>query len=206
MPAAPPGLAILAADDRALEHAKKGGSKRNYWDWEPRLGGEFYMRFCGTPPEQHIFALRAALDLIFEETLEAVIARHARLAGAVHAAVDAWSQEGVVSFNALEPSERACSVTTLRMAEGYDPEALRLFLREELGVSLAGGLVDLYGKAFRIGHMGSVNEPMILGCLATVETAMLQLGIPHGAEGLRAATEALAEARGKKVEKSAKAA
>ena len=201
----PPGMAILAVDERALRHAKQSGLARNYWDWHARLGGEFYMRFCGTPPEQHIFALRAALDLIFEETLEGVLSRHRRLAGAVHRAVEAWSEAGAVSFNALEPGERAVSVTTVRLGEGHDPDQLRRFLREELGVSLAGGLGDLSGKAFRIGHMGSVNEPMILGCLATIETAMLQLGIPHES-GLRAAAEHIAEARGKQMLGPARAA
>ena len=201
----PPGMAILAVDERALRHAKQSGIARNYWDWHARLGGEFYMRFCGTPPEQHLFALRAALDLIFEETLEGVLARHRRLAGAVHRAVEAWSEGGAISFNALEPGERAVSVTTVRLGEGQDPEQLRSFLREELGVSLAGGLGDLGGKAFRIGHMGSVNEPMILGCLATIETAMLQLGIPH-VSGLRAAAEHIAETRGKQVLGPARAA
>ena len=117
----------------------------------------------------------------------------------------AWSEGGAVSFNALEPGERAVSVTTVRLGEGQDPEQLRSFLREELGVSLAGGLGDLGGKAFRIGHMGSVNEPMILGCLATIETAMLQLGIPHES-GLRAAAEHIAEARGKQMLGPARAA
>ncbi len=187
----PPGLAFVAANERALLTARDTPRARSYWDWDMRLDGEFYQNFAGTAPEHHIFALREALNMIAEQGLDAVFRRHERLARATHRAVEAWSEGGALSFNAVIAEERARSVTTILCDEG---RALRTHARERLGVALGGGLGKLEGKAFRIGHMGDVNEPMILGCLSTVELAMTEIGIPHG-PGVRAAIDALAEDR-----------
>ena len=189
----PPGLAILAANARAVEAAASIPRHSRYWDWGPRTGDENYMKFNGTMPEHAMFALREALDLIAAEGLPAIHARHARLAGAVWRTVEAWSEGGAFSFNALDPAQRAVTVTAIRAA-GFDPDRLRSHARETLGVSVAGGLGALGGQAFRIGHLGSLNEPMILGCLASLEIAFLDLGIPH-APGVRAAVDFLAAER-----------
>ena len=159
------------------------------------MGEEFYMLFCGTPPEHLIWALREALDMIFEEGLDATFARHRRLARAVHAAVEVWGQAGALELNAVDPAERADSVTTVRAADGIDADRLRLLARDVLDVSLGGGLGPLEGKAFRIGHMGWVNEPMVLGALGAVEMALQACGVPHGKGGVTAAVDSLAAAR-----------
>jgi alanine-glyoxylate transaminase/serine-glyoxylate transaminase/serine-pyruvate transaminase len=187
----PPGLAILAANEKAIGVASRLPLQHRYWDWKTRMAEENYRAFCGTMPEQHIFALRAALDMIREEGLPAIFARHARLAGAVHRAVEAWSEAGALSFNAEVPEERSVSVTAIRTAEGIDPDRIRTHTRRTLGVSVAGGLGLLSGRAFRIGHLGDLNEPMILGCLAALEVSFIQLGVPH-APGVRVALEYLA--------------
>lgn len=188
----PPGLSFVAAGPRAIAAAQKNERPRVYWDWGLRSQKEFYRRFCGTPPEHLIFALREALDMVAEQGLEAILARHARLAGAVQRAVETWSSEGALSFNALVPEQRSVSVTTIRVAEGIDAEEIRSYAREQLSVALGGGLGKLEGLAFRIGHMGDVNAPMLLGCLGAIETTLIAMGIPHGPGGLRAAAEHLA--------------
>ena len=190
----PPGLAIVAANERASEACAKLSRRQRYWDWVPRVGDEYYTLFCGTMPEQLIFGLREALDITKEEGLPAIVARHRRLAGAVHRAVEVWSDAGALSFNATVPAERAMTVTAIR-TEGVDANAIRTHARERLGVSVAGGLGALSGKAFRIGHLGDLNEPMILGCLAALEVAFIELGVPHGKNGVRAAAEHLAAER-----------
>lgn len=192
----PPGLAMLAVNDKALGVALSKRNRTYYWDWQTRLEQEMYRRFCGTAPEQVLFGLRAALDILAEEGLDAVIARHARLAGAVQATVETWTEGGALAFNALMPAERSVSVTTVLIPEGLDGQAFRDEVRETFSVALGGGLGAMEGRAFRIGHLGSLNEPMILGCLAAVETALLRRGIAHGAGGLRAAIERLAAAPG----------
>ncbi len=192
----PPGLAFTAVSARALEQSRTAGIRRGYWDWERRMNDEeFYMKFFGTPPEHLIWGLREALDMLFEEGLETAFARHRRLAAAVHAAVDVWGRAGALELNAVHPAERATSVTTIRVAEGIDSNRLRLLARDELDVSLGYGLGPLDGKAFRIGHMGWINEPMVLGALGAVEMAMQACGVPYRKGGLTAAVDSLAEAR-----------
>jgi alanine-glyoxylate transaminase/serine-glyoxylate transaminase/serine-pyruvate transaminase len=146
-------------------------------------------------PEHLFFALREALDIIQEQGMPAIFRRHRRLAGAVHRAVEVWSEGGALSFNALVPEQRSVSVTAIRTGASIDANRLRTHAREALGVSVAGGLGALQGQAFRIGHLGDLNEPMILGCLAGLELAFIELGIPHGANGVRAAAEYLARER-----------
>ncbi|MGO1118837.1 pyridoxal-phosphate-dependent aminotransferase family protein [Rhodovibrionaceae bacterium A322] len=188
----PPGLAFVAANQKALEVAARNPAPRQYWDWKNRLGDQFYMLFCGTAPEHGLFALREALDMIKEQGLDAVFARHKRIAEATQLAVSHWAEGGALEFQALKAAERSRSVTTIRMSEEFHPDALRDYARNTLNVALGGGLAALDGKAFRIGHLGDINEPMILGCLAAVETAMTVLKVPHGTGGLRAAVDHLA--------------
>ncbi|NNM74966.1 pyridoxal-phosphate-dependent aminotransferase family protein [Enterovirga aerilata] len=192
----PPGLAILAANDKAIRTAASVPRQHRYWDWKTRMAEENYRAFCGTMPEQLVFGLRAALDMIGEEGLPAIFARHRRLAGAVHRALEVWSEAGALSFNAALPEQRAVTVTAVRTGEGIDADLIRKHTRETLGVAVAGGLGRLSGHAFRIGHLGDLNEPMVLGCLAGLEVAFLQLGVPHAPGGVRAAIEFLAREAG----------
>ena len=192
----PPGLAFTAVSPRALERSRTSGTRRGYWDWQRRMDSEeFYMKFFGTPPEHLVWALREALDMLFEESLETAFARHRRLANAVHAAVGVWGEAGALELNAVNPAERATSVTTIRVAKGVDANRLRLLARDELDVSLGYGLGPLDGKAFRIGHMGWINEPMVLGALGGVEMAMQACGVPYRKGGVTAAIDTLAAAR-----------
>ena len=192
----PPGLAFTAVSPRALERSRTSGVRRGYWDWQRRMDGEaFYMKFFGTPPEHLIWGLREALDMLFEEGLETAFARHRRLAAAVHAAVDVWGEAGALELNAVNPAERAASVTTIRVAGGVDADRLRVLARDELDVSLGYGLGPLDGKAFRIGHMGWINEPMVLGALAAVEMALQACGVPYRKGGVTAAIDTLTAAR-----------
>ena len=191
----PPGLAFTAASARALERSRTSGIRRGYWDWQRRMDSEaFYMKFFGTPPEHLIWGLREALDMLHEEGLETAFARHRRLAEAVHAAVGVWGQAGALALNVVDPVERAASVTTIRVGRGVDANRLRILARDELDVSLGYGLGPLDGKAFRIGHMGWINEPMVLGALGGVEMALQACGVPYRKGGVTAAIDALAEA------------
>jgi alanine-glyoxylate transaminase/serine-glyoxylate transaminase/serine-pyruvate transaminase len=190
----PPGLAILAANARAVEVSAKLPRKQRYWDWGFRLGDEYYTKFNGTMPEHLFFGLRESLDIIREQGLPSIVARHSRIAGAVQRAVEVWGEGGALSFNALRPAERSATVTAIRTT-GNEADRIRTHARETLGIAVAGGLGALAGKAFRIGHLGDINEGMILGCLAGIEMTLLELGIPHGKNAVRAATEFLVRAR-----------
>ncbi len=184
-----PGLGFTAVGARGAQRAHEVTRPRAYWSWLTRLGATGYQRFCGTPPEHHLFALRAALDLIAAEGLENVIGRHRRLAGAVHAAVDHWA--GALELNCISADQRANAVTAILTAEGTDPDKLRTMLRERWNVSVGGGLGPMEGRAFRIGHLGALNETMILGVLGAIEGAMAVGGMPHQPGGVTAAIDHL---------------
>ena len=190
----PPGLGFLAVDERAAAVATRNKAPRYYWDWNRRRGDYSYVKFCGTPPQVLLYGIEAALALIEREGLEAVIARHAELARAVQAAVEAWATEGALALHCRVPEARSTSVTTIEVREGIDVEALRSVARERFQVAFAGGLGPFTGRAFRIGHLGDLNPAMILGCLAGVEAAMLEQGIPFGRDGVARAVASLANA------------
>ena len=193
----PPGLGIVAANPKAVEVHRHSTAPRRYWDWDARLQSEGYRKFCGTAPEHHMFAMREALDMIFEEGLENIFRRHQMLADAVRACVAVWAEAGALSFNAINPAERSNGVTTILTAEGVDAVLLRETARDRFQTAVGGGLGKLQGKAFRIGHMGDLNEGMILGTLSAVEATMAYLGIPYQRGGVDAAIRSIAEAHRK---------
>jgi alanine-glyoxylate transaminase/serine-glyoxylate transaminase/serine-pyruvate transaminase len=186
----PPGLAFVAANDRARQVHKSAGLRTLYWDWTFREGEMHYQKYCGTPPEHLLFALRKAIDMLKEEGLPAAIRRHELLAEATRSAVAKWAEGQVLTFNITNPTERANSITCVLM-QGHDPQPLLDYAREKCGVVLGVGLGDLDGKAFRIAHMGHTNAPMVLGTLGAVEMGLKALGIPHGSGGVQTAVEYL---------------
>jgi alanine-glyoxylate transaminase/serine-glyoxylate transaminase/serine-pyruvate transaminase len=190
----PPGLGFVAVDERAMEFSRHNPAPRFYWDWRLRQSEHSYRKFCGTPPQTLLAGLEASLGLIFREGEAQVLARHRRLADAVHAAVARWSEAGAVSFFGRVPATRSVSVTSISTGPGIDPEAMRSIARERFEVAIAGGLGPLAGRVFRIGHLGDINEPMVLGCLGGVEAAMKVQGIPFGRGGVDCAIDSLAAA------------
>lgn len=192
----PPGLSFVAASPRALEHSQKATLPRHYWDWRRRLDEEAYMWFCGTPPEHLLFALRESIDMVEEEGLERIFLRHQRIADAVRAGIRVWAEAGAVELNALVPSEQSNSVSTIRVDERYGAAGIRETCEKKLNTSLGGGLGRLAGKAFRIGHMGDINEHMVLGALASVELALEMCGVPHGKGSVTAGIDSLAKNTG----------
>lgn len=188
----PAGLAFTAAGPKAMAAHGQAKLARFYFDWTAMLERRF-RSFTGTVPIVPFFGMVEAIRLIEDEGLEAVWARHGRLAAAVRAAVVGWGQsnQGVALYcqNGLRYSD---SVTAVLMPDGYDADGLRAILRDRFNVSTGGGLASLSGKVFRIGHMGDLNEPMILGTLAAVEIALSIAQIPHE-KGVEAAMEVLSE-------------
>jgi alanine-glyoxylate transaminase/serine-glyoxylate transaminase/serine-pyruvate transaminase len=191
----PPGLGFVAVDEVAMAASRNNPAPRFYWDWRLRQSPLSYRKFCGTPPQSLLAGLEASLALIEREGEAAVLARHRRLADAVHAAVARWSEGGALSFFGQVPESRSVSVTTIAVAPGVDPEAMRTVARERFEVAIAGGLGPLAGRAFRIGHLGDINAAMVLGALAGVEAAMSVVGIRFGAGGVTAAVNRLAADR-----------
>jgi alanine-glyoxylate transaminase/serine-glyoxylate transaminase/serine-pyruvate transaminase len=182
----PPGLAFVTASDKARAAHQNAGMRTMYWDWSFRDGEISYHKYCGTPPEHLLFALRKSLDLLFEETLENAFRRHALLAEATRRAVAKWSEGQMLAFNISEPAERSNSVTNVLVKDGLAPKIID-YAREKCGVVLGVGLGDLAGHAIRIAHMGHTNAPMVIGTLGAIEMALKALKIPHGQGGVEAA-------------------
>ena len=189
----PPGLGFVAVNDRAREVHKKAGMRTPYWDWSEREGSEHYRKYAGTAPVHLLFALRQAVDMLFQEKLENAFLRHRLLAESVRRAVAVWAEGQVLGFNIAEPAERSNTVTTVMMSNGHDPVALHRYCRDKCGVVLGVGIGDLQGQAFRIAHMGHINAPMILGTLGVIEVGLQALNIPHGKGGTEAAISWLGE-------------
>ena len=189
----PAGLAFTFLNNKALEVSTTADLRTAYWDWQRRVTGQyFHQKFCGTPPTHHLFGLREALDMLAEEGLENTWNRHRTLANAVWAAVDAWSNSNNhMGFNVQSPGDRSLAVTAIRTLAG-DSDRVRRWCEDNAGLTLGVGLdltTTVGGQTdslFRIGHMGHLSPPMILGTLACVDAALKSLGIAQG-EGASAA-------------------
>ena len=188
----PPGIGFVATNAAAFSAAQRNPAPRFYWDMVLRKNPLSYRKFCGTPPQNLLAALVAALGLIAREGLPQVLARHRQLAGLVHAAVEGWREGGALDFFAREPSSRSNAVTTVSVPIGTDVDGLRTLAREHYQVAFAGALGPLQGRGFRIGHLGDQNPAQVLGALAAVEAALEAQGVPLGAGGTRRALMKLA--------------
>ncbi len=190
----PPGLGFTFHNDKAAAVANRAQTASPYWDWVPRTEPDmFYQRFGGTAPTHHLFGLHEALTMLMEEGIENVWSRHKRQAEAIWAAADIWSKAGDISLNVKKPEDRSHAVTTF-VAQNANLSELRAWCEAEAGLTLGVGLTILgpsSSNLMRIGHMGHMNPPMLLGALASVDAGMKALGIPHGDGAVDAAIRSL---------------
>lgn len=169
----PAGLGIVCASPRALEAAKQAGLKRAYFDFADmrRTNADGYFPY--TPALPLLYGLREALAMLAEEGLDEVVARHARLAGGVRAAVDAWG----LRLCAKAPRWHSNTVSAVVVPEGINGAQVIDIAFRRYDLALGAGLSRLAGRVFRIGHLGDLNECMLLGALAGTEMAMADAGI-----------------------------
>jgi alanine-glyoxylate transaminase / serine-glyoxylate transaminase / serine-pyruvate transaminase len=186
----PPGLGFTAISEKARTASKTNTMPRSYWDWEEMLKPNANGFFPYTPATNMFYGLREALAILLEEGLEAVFARHQRLAAATRAAVRAWGLEVVC----LEPAEYSPVLTAVLMPPGHDADHFRKIVLDKYNMSLGAGLTKLAGKVFRIGHLGACNDLILMGALAGVEMGLGLAGVPHRAGGVAAARDHLANA------------
>ncbi|MDP6705975.1 MAG: aminotransferase class V-fold PLP-dependent enzyme [Alphaproteobacteria bacterium] len=188
----PSGLSFLGASEKALQAAQSARMPRSYWDWSNLYEADGSLRFPSTAPVHLIYGLAEALNMLLEEGLDQVFARHHRLAEAVRRCVKAWSEDGGPELFSLDAREHSNSVSTILLPEGHDAEALRRTSEHRFGLALGAGLERLHGRAFRFAHMGDLNEPMVLGGLAALEMSLAVNDIPFARGGLQAAVDYLA--------------
>jgi alanine-glyoxylate transaminase/serine-glyoxylate transaminase/serine-pyruvate transaminase len=186
-----PGIGFTAVSDRALARHRGAGLPRAYVDWS-RMLGRGMRHSLGTVPANLFLGLREGLRLIEREGLDAVLTRHAILAKSVRAAIAAWHGAGQgPALYCLNPARVSDSVSTILLPPGHAAAAFRAYASERLTVTFGGDLGLLDDRIFRIGHMGDLNEAMVLGMLGAAELSMQATGIPHQ-PGLAAALRVLA--------------
>ena len=187
----PTGMSFTGVSAKGIKANESAKLARYYFDWSLMMKRS-QKSFIGTVPTSMFYGLQESLRLLNEEGLDNVFARHTRLGEAVRRAVRVWSGNNGPQLFCTNPARFSDSVTAILMPEGHSADALRKTALTKYNVSLGGGLGPLGGKVFRIGHLGDLNEPMILGTLASVEMALAVNKVPHGAGGVAAAMEFLA--------------
>lgn len=195
----PPGLSFTAISDKALAASKTNKLPRAYWNWDDMLANNAQGFFPYTPATGLLYGLDAAIDMINEEGLDNVFARHERLAEATRRAVKAWG----LDIWCRDPHYYSAAVTTVAMPEGHNADTFRKVVLDTFDMSLGTGLNKLAGKAFRIGHLGDTNELTIMGALSGVEMSLEIAGIPHAKGGAAAAMSYLASAMNQPVKLAA---
>jgi alanine-glyoxylate transaminase / serine-glyoxylate transaminase / serine-pyruvate transaminase len=185
----PPGISFNALSDKALAASKNSKSLKSFWGWEEMLNSNKTGYFPYTPNTNLLYGLHEAIDMLNEEGLANVFARHNRHAEATRRAVRAWELEIVCQV----PSEYSGALTAIYVPEGYDADVLRRVILEKFDMSLGQGLGKISGKVFRIGHLGDFNDLMLMGTLSGVEMGLQAANVPHEKGGAQAALDYLSE-------------
>jgi alanine-glyoxylate transaminase/serine-glyoxylate transaminase/serine-pyruvate transaminase len=186
----PPGLSFNAVGEKALAAAKSARLPRSYWAWDEMIKANGTGYFPYTPSTNLLFGLVEAIEMLREEGLQAVFARHKRHATATRCAVAAWGLEVFCK----DPRQYSDSLTAVLMPEGHSADAFRRVVREKFDLALGNGLSKLTDRVFRIGHLGDFNDLMLAGTLAGVEMGLALASVPHSTGGVQAALDDLKSA------------
>ena len=179
----PPGMSFNAISDKALAASKNSKLMKSFWAWDDMLNMNKIGFFPYTPATQMLHGLAAGIDMLHEEGLDNVFARHDRLAEATRRAVRAWGLE----IMCRDPKYHSPTVTAVMLPEGHDADAFRNFALDTFNISYGASFGRYAGKYFRIGHLGDINDGYLMGALATTEMALALAGIPHKKGGVQAA-------------------
>jgi alanine-glyoxylate transaminase/serine-glyoxylate transaminase/serine-pyruvate transaminase len=186
----PPGMSFNAISDKALAASKSSKLTKSFWGWEDMLNLNKLGFFPYTPATQMLHGLAESIDMLHEEGLENVFARHDRLAEATRTAVRAWGLE----IMCRDPKFYSPTVTAVMLPAGHDADAFRNLALDTFNISYGSSFGPYAGKYFRIGHLGDVNDGMLMGTLAITEMALAVAGIPHRKGGVQAAVDHLISA------------
>jgi alanine-glyoxylate transaminase/serine-glyoxylate transaminase/serine-pyruvate transaminase len=181
----PPGISFNAVSPKAIAASKQAKLPRSFWDWTEIIEMNKSGYWPYTPNTNLLYGLSEALDMILDEGLDKVFARHERLAEASRRAVRAWGLE----IQCADPTVYSPVLTGVMMPEGIDADAVRKTIYERFDMSLGTGLGKMKGRMFRIGHLGDCNDLTLLATLAGCEMGLKLAGVPIAASGLPAAME-----------------
>ncbi|MFY0406398.1 pyridoxal-phosphate-dependent aminotransferase family protein [Solicola sp. PLA-1-18] len=183
----PPGLSFNAVSDKALAASQTATLPRSFWDWKPILAANERGMWPYTPATNLLYGLEVALEMLADEGLENVFARHQRWSRATRAAVEAWGLEVLCQ----DEREHSGSLTAVLVPDGVDADAIRAVILDRFDMSLGAGLSKLAGRVFRIGHLGSFEDLSLVGTLGGVQMGLNLSGVPIKQDGVQAALEVL---------------
>jgi len=184
----PPGISFNAVSPKAIAASKHAKLPRSFWSWDEIIEMNRTGYWPYTPNTNLLYGLSEALDMILDEGLDNVFARHQRLAEACRRAVRAWGLE----IQCADPSVYSPVLTGVMMPEGIDADAVRRTIYDRFNMSLGTGLGKVRGRMFRIGHLGDCNDLTLMAALTGCEMGLKISGVSVAASGVVAAMEYLA--------------
>jgi len=185
----PPGISFNAISDKAIAAAKASKTAKLFWSWEEMLANNKNGYFPYTPATNLLYGLAEAIDMLNEEGLDNVFARHKRHGEATRRAVAAWGLENLI----LDERHFSPVLTAVVMPEGHNADTFRKIALDHFDISLGTGLSKVAGKVFRVGHLGDINDLTLVGTLAGIEMSLGIAKVPHKAGGVTTAMQYLAE-------------
>jgi alanine-glyoxylate transaminase/serine-glyoxylate transaminase/serine-pyruvate transaminase len=186
----PPGMSFNAVSDKALVAAKTSNLTKSFWSWDDMLAMNKVGFFPYTPATQMLHGLAAGIDMLHEEGLDNVFARHHRLAEATRRAVRGWGLE----IMCRDAKYYSPTITAVMLPEGHNADAFRSLALDHFNIAYGASFGAYSGKYFRIGHLGDVNDGMLIGALGITEMALALAGIPHKKGGVQAALDYIVSA------------
>jgi alanine-glyoxylate transaminase/serine-glyoxylate transaminase/serine-pyruvate transaminase len=188
----PPGMSFNALSDKAIAASKTSKMTKSFWSWEDMINANKQGFFPYTPATNMLHGLAVAIDMLHEEGLDNVFARHDRFAEATRRAVRAWGLE----ILCRDPKYYSPTITAVLLPEGHDADKLRNLALDHFDISYGMSFGKFAGRYFRIGHLGDTNDLTILGALAGTEMALSLSGVPIKKGGVQAAMDYIASVHG----------
>jgi alanine-glyoxylate transaminase/serine-glyoxylate transaminase/serine-pyruvate transaminase len=195
----PPGMSFNAVSDKALAANKTSKLPKSFWAWDEMLAMNKVGFFPYTPATQMLQGLSVSIEMLHEEGLDNVFARHDRLAEATRRAIKTWGFETICR----DPKYYSPTITAVLLPDGHDADAFRAMALDTFNISYGSSFGRFAGKMFRIGHLGDINDAMLMGALSVTEMALGLAGIPHKKGGAQAAMDYLVSVHGNAAKQAA---
>lgn len=186
----PPGMSFNALSEKSIAASKTSALPKSFFAWDDMLNMNKVGFFPYTPATLMLGGLVEGIEMLHEEGLDNVFARHDRLGEAVRRAVKHWGLE----LLCRDPKYYSSTVTAILLPEGHDADAFRALALEHFNISYGASFGPFAGKYFRIGHLGDTNDATIVGALAATEMALALAGVPHKKGGVQVAMDYLISA------------
>jgi alanine-glyoxylate transaminase/serine-glyoxylate transaminase/serine-pyruvate transaminase len=181
----PPGMSFNAVSDKAFAAAKTSKLPKSFFSWDDMLNMNKQGFFPYTPATNMLQGMAVAIDMLHEEGLDNVFARHHRLAEGTRRAVKTWGLETICR----DPKYYSPTVTAVLMPDGHNGDAFRALALEHFNISYGASFGPFAGRMFRIGHLGDCNEATMIGALGATEMALKLAGVPIRSGGTQAAMD-----------------